>query len=431
MEKNILASQPDSPHTVVYTSGTTGEQKGVLIRNLNISSMVARTKSHLLGIQPILVAYLPLSHILQRTSLYRRLFSGYTMAFPLSVERLKDAITDLRPHAFATVPRVLEKMRDRIFERVKKASSVQQKIFQWGLQTGKTYIQAKLTQKLTFKLRFQYFFSDFLVGRKVRKGLGNRIHFLGCGGAPLHKDVELFFWGFGIKIFQGYGLTESTAPASGNLPKNIKLGTVGKAMPGMKIKIASDGEILLQGESVFKEYYKNPIATKEAFEDGWFKTGDLGEMDEDGYLKIVGRKKELIITSGGKNVAPAPIEAEIRTVLGVGEVMLIGNNKPYLSTLIFLEPDAPFEKTLELIQHAITCYNLNHANFEKIRRMAVIAKELRIEDGEITATLKVRRGNVARRYSKIIEDLYSGKNNLIEFRTDPLSKISSAKQARA
>ncbi|MGB4704599.1 MAG: long-chain fatty acid--CoA ligase [Candidatus Saccharicenans sp.] len=419
--------KPEDEASLIYTSGTTGEPKGVILTHHNFISNVKTCVAMFdISYRDTVLSFLPLSHVLERMVMFSYLYAGATVAFAESVDTVAQNLLEVRPHIMVSVPRVFEKIYARVMDNVLSSSTLKKKIFFWALKIGRKYAQKDLAgEKIPAILRFKRKIAHRLVFSKIIERTGGRVRFFISGGAPLAKDIAEFFYALGLVIYEGYGLTETAPVLAVNRPGALKFGTVGPPIPEVEIKIAPDGEILARGPNVMKGYYKKEEATREAFEGGWFHTGDIGYLDEDGFLVINDRKKDLIVTSGGKNVAPQPIENLLKTSPYISTVVVIGDRRRFISALVV--PN--FEKLEELarsrgisfssrqelvrnpeivafVQAEIDRLTGNLASYEKIKKIALLDRDLEIEKGEITPTLKVRRATVENRYRELIESLY-------------------------
>jgi long-chain acyl-CoA synthetase len=426
------AATPDQLATLVYTSGTTGNPKGAMLTHGNITSNVAAVRNYI-AMMPgdIALSILPLSHILERMTDFVYLYKGGTIAYAESVVKVPENLQEIRPHYFAAVPRLFEKMRARIMENVAAAPPARQKIFHWALGVAEQRLPYRVEGKpMPFGLKMKSAIADKLVFKKISERLGGRVRYVMSGGAPLSAELGAFFIGAGVDILEGYGLTETSPVIAVNRPDKRRIGTVGPIAPGIEVKIAADGEILSRGPHIMKGYWNNPEATAQAIDpDGWFHTGDIGEIDSDGFLKITDRKKDIIINAYGKNIAPQPIEALLKSSPYVGTPVLIGDRRKYLSALIVpnfekLERDAASlgvqfatredlvgnDKVKSLIQDELNRFNKNLDRQEKIRRFALLSRDFTIEEDEITPSLKVKRKVIDKKYKQVIDELYADEN---------------------
>jgi long-chain acyl-CoA synthetase len=423
----VARVKPGDEATLIYTSGTTGVPKGVILTHDNLVSNI-KTASDLIEFteKDTALSFLPLSHILERMVMFTYMYKGCTVAFAESVEAVAQNLLEVRPHIMVSVPRVFEKIYTKVMDQVLASPSLRRKIFFWALKVGKAYGAAKLAGKpVSGGLRFRHSIAAKLVFSKIIAKTGGRVRFFVSGGAPLSKDIAEFFYAIGLVILEGYGLTETSPLLSINTFEHIRLGTVGKPGPGIDIKIASDGEILARGPNIMKGYYKKEAETREVLEGGWFHTGDIGQFDADGFLVITDRKKDLIITSGGKNIAPQPIENMLKTSPYITNGVVIGDRKRFIAALVV--PD--FDKLQEYARtQGIAFSSLDDlcrdrrivgflkaevdratpllASYERIKKIAVLPRDFEIERGEITPSLKVRRAIVTAEYQALIDAMY-------------------------
>jgi long-chain acyl-CoA synthetase len=428
-EKRADTRKADDLATLIYTSGTTGEPKGAMLLQSNFVSNVLAC-AQLLPLPPTTVAlsFLPLSHVLERMAEYLYYHFGVTIAYAESIDKLKDNLGEVNPHMFAAVPRVYEKVYGRIMDNVSKAPVPRQKLFARAMDVGRQVL-AQRAQKKTpdVLLALQHFVFDRIVFHKIRALLGSRFRYCISGGAPLSKELAEFFWAAGVEIYEGYGLTETSPVIAVNYPGAWRLGTVGRILPGVESKIAPDGEILTRGPHVMKGYFGKPEATSEAIDtDGWFHTGDVGKIDEDGFLAITDRKKEIIVNANGKNVAPAPIEGFLKGNPYISLPVIIGDRRKYLSCLIVpnfeklaewaqrnglgslsMESLAKEPRVLDLYQKGVDEWNTGKSHEQQIVRFAVLPHDLTIEGGELTPTLKVKRRIIDQKFKAVVDALYA------------------------
>lgn len=410
LEKSILQTSLDSPHTIVFTSGTTDLPKGVLLNNRNFVSVILKLKIRIWGFSPKMLMHLPFSHVLQRTALYRRLTSGFISVYPEKTHKIESQISEIPTHILVTVPRVLEKLQKRFLKKMEELPQFFKRVTQWALEVNLHWLRFWNKTK-PFAFRFFHWVALFILNRFRKTIFGSRLRVIACGGAPLDESLERFYWAIGIKLFQGYGLTETTAPISVNTPKTFRFGTVGKPLKGIDVKIGEGEEILIRGESVFSEYFNNPKATQEALRDGWFHTGDLGEMDDDGFLKIKGRKKDLIVLSTGKKVVPTPIEFYFQKIPGVEEACVIGDGYPYLCAILFVLDRNHMNKIKLKLEEKRQEYNKDKAHFEKVQKIGVVPEIPSVENLGLTPTLKLRRQAILKRFQSLIQELYEQPND--------------------
>ncbi|MYF98257.1 long-chain fatty acid--CoA ligase [Candidatus Poribacteria bacterium] len=415
--------------TIIYTSGTTGNPKGVMLTHANFISNYNAAKS-LIDVTEtdVLLSFLPLSHVFERLGgHYVPLFSGAKVAYAESTFTVAQNMQDVSPTVMLSVPRLYETMYDRVLRAVQAGSSLKQKIFHWGVSVGSA-VSSKIQQggKPSAILKLKQSIADKLVFAKLKAATGGRLRFFVSGGAALPKSIAEFFHAAGILILEGYGLTETSPIISMNHPDKWKFGTVGAPIPGIEVKIAEDGEIITRGPHVMKGYFNNEEATSESIDsDGWFYTGDIGIIDENGFIQITDRKKNIIVLSNGKNVAPQPIESQLVQSSFINQIMLVGNERKNIAALIVPNFEAlkswasengvdttelsELLKTREvqqLIQSEIRERLTDFADFEQVRRFALLEKEFSQEEDEMTPTLKLKRNVIIEKYSDVIEDMY-------------------------
>jgi len=421
----------DDLATIIYTSGTTGVPKGVMLTHRNlVSNIIAAGDVFQLRDSDIALSFLPLSHVFERTVLYIYLWRGVTVSFARGVETVSEDIKEVRPTIVTAVPRLFERIYGTINKRVAEAKPIQQKIFQRAIKVGRRYAQ-KLDQRESISplLALEYRLLDRLVFTKWREAIGGRLRFFVSGGAALPSDLATIFLGAGIPILQGYGLTETSPVVSFNRPDNNRIGTIGQPIPGVKVKVAADGELLVQGDCVMRGYYLMPEETSQVIReeaDGiWFHTGDIGTIEADDFIRITDRKKDLIKTSLGKYIAPQPIENMIRAIPMVEQVIVIGNARKFPVALIVpnfdalavfarnngLPSTAPQDlvrepSIIEYFKKSIDRTTRELASHEKIKKIALLEQEFSIEGGELTPTLKVRRKFVEEKHHEVIDALY-------------------------
>ncbi len=429
IETEIDRIKPNDMLTLIYTSGTTGVPKGVMLSHNNIltNTRYLTEQSGAIDENDVLLSFLPLSHILERTAgYYMTIRNGALMAFADSIEKVPENMAEIRPTVMVSVPRLFEKIYHRIFENAHQMSPVKRSLFHWAVDIGKKYVAATFIDKQPQTLlNLKYALADRLIFSKIRARFGGNMKLFCSGGAPLDKTINEFFWVIGIPIFEGYGLTETSPALSFNNFEHIRFGSVGFALAETEFKIAEDGEILVKGPQVMLGYYNNPTATAEAIQDGWFKTGDIGHID-DGFVFITDRKKELIITAAGKNIAPQPIENELKMDKYVSSAFVYGDRKPYLTALIVpnmermlefakeqhlhyfeMEDLVRNEHVQKLFEQRLTDINSRLAQYETIKKFELLAHDFSIEGGELTPTLKLRRKIIYEKYKHRLEDLYS------------------------
>ncbi len=433
IEAIIDQVKPEDILTLIYTSGTTGVPKGVMLSHNNIltNTEYLTKQSGAIDQDDVLLSFLPLSHILERTAgYYMTIRNGALMAFADSIEKVAENMAEIRPTVMVCVPRLFEKIYHRIFENAHQMPAVKKNLFHWAVEVGKKYIAATYINKQpSTLLNMQYALADRLVFSKIRAKFGGNMKLFCSGGAPLDKTINEFFWVIGIPIFEGYGLTETSPALSFNNFEHIRFGSVGVALEKTEFKIAEDGEILVRGPQIMLGYYNDPVATAEAIQDGWFKTGDIGHIEDD-FVFITDRKKELIITAGGKNIAPQPIENELKMDKYVSSAFVYGDRKPYLTALIVpnlerlleiakekhihyyeLDDLVMHEPVQKLFEHRLADINSRLAPYETIKKFVLIPHDFSIEGGELTPTLKLRRKVIYEKYKHRIEDMYIDHSN--------------------
>ncbi|PYQ60506.1 MAG: long-chain fatty acid--CoA ligase [Acidobacteria bacterium] len=428
-EARARSIQPDDLATFIYTSGTTGTPKGVMLTHRNVASNVSSGLSVLhIERKYMALSFLPLSHSFERTVDYCYFLEGCSIAYAESVAAVATNMVEVKPHVFVSVPRVYEKVYSRVQEGVAAGSPIKQKLFAWAVGLGRLALPYRLKhQSPPGFLGLQLALADKLVFSKIKARLGGRFELAISGGAPLGRDIAEFFWGAGIPIYEGYGLSETSPVISVNTRENVKMGTVGQPIPGVEVRIAEDGEILCKGPNIMKGYWHMEKETAETIDtEGWFHTGDIGEIDPEGFLRITDRKKELIINAYGKNVAPAPIENSLKGSRFIGQAVVIGDRRKFLSALLVpdfeaLKPWAEKQgvhaadneqlvadrQVRELIAHEVAAVNAHLAGFEKIVAWELLPNEFTLETGEITPTLKVKRRVINQKYGSIIDRLYA------------------------
>ena len=418
----------DTLATIIYTSGTTGEPKGVMLSHGNVMSNINDVDAVVkLDSEDEALSFLPLSHAFERTAVMLFLYKGLTVTFAESLETIARDLQRVKPTVMTGVPRVFEKLHAKIYATVAESPLLRQKLFHWAIGVGQAVAQAQLAgRSVSWSTRVQEPLADRLVLSKVRGRLGGRIRFLVSGSAPLSVEVAEFLFAIGIPVLEGYGLTETAPVLTVNPEGKQKLGTVGVAVPQVTLRIADDGEILARGPNIMTGYYRKQSETDAAIQDGWFHTGDIGRLDDEGYLTITDRKKELIITASGKNIAPNSIEASLKRSPLVSEAMLVGDRRPYIVALLVPDLDAlklraptvkPGEASLEDIvglPHVVRLFgdivdNVNEelARHEQIKRWAILPTQFSIASGELTPTLKLKRRVVVEHWSSVIDQLYT------------------------
>jgi long-chain acyl-CoA synthetase len=413
--------------TFIYTSGTTGPPKGCVISHGNYRAMLDMVvaKNVLGGSDDITYLFLPLAHSFALLVQFGSFELGATLAFwerdPL---RILANLTEVKPTYFPSVPRIFEKIYTAATAAVEKEGGLRKRIFDWSIATGKRYREAERAGGAGPLLRLQHALADRLVLAKIRNLFGGRLEVAVSGAAPINPEILRFFDAAGVLVLEGWGMTETSTAATIATPDDFKFGTIGKPFPGVEVKIADDGEILVKGPNVFQGYYKNDAATRETIVDGWLHTGDIGEFDAEGYLKITGRKKDIIITAGGKNITPANLEAEIKQHPMVSQCVVIGDRRPFLVAVLTLDPEeaAKFaeEKGVDVatlhtddrmrasIQAHLDQVNQRFARVEQVKKFEILPRDFSQEGGELTPSMKVKRNVVADKYADEVEALYAG-----------------------
>ena len=427
VERRWKAVDPEDLATLIYTSGTTGNPKGVMLSHRNLVSNIEGIRDFL-NIEPGTrdLQFLPMCHSFGRMEVLGFMMYRGVVTFAESIEKIVDNFKEVRPQVFITVPRLLEKVHAKIMGGVESGSAVKKTLFSWAFGVGTKAARARMEKRpLPLALKIQFGLADKLVFSKIKGALGGELEYLVYGAAPLAPEIEQFFAATGLSILGAYGLTETSPGLTGNLPDDFKLGTVGKPWADTEIRIAEDGEILARGPQIMKGYWNNEEATREVLdEEGWFATGDIGEVDSDGFVKITDRKKDLIITAGGKNVAPQNIENFLKMDEAVEQVAVIGDRRKYLTALIvpnfeWLESFAR-DKGIVGARSAIVASpvvrqeyerrlaekNKSLAKYETIKTFALLSEEFTVENNMFTPTLKVRRKNVMAHYKDLIESMY-------------------------
>ncbi len=414
--------EPDDLATLIYTSGTTGTPKGVMLTHGNIASNLnVSLNMYEFDKNDLCISFLPLSHVTARHLDYALFNAGVPLAYCPVIEELPQVMKEVHPTIIVAVPRVYEKVYSQVQN---KAHGIKRKLIHWALSVGaanrETVLLGEMPTSFSWKL------ADKLVFSKIREGLGGRARIFVSGGAPLGKEIATWYADIGIRIHEGYGLTETSPVIAVNNPVNHRLGTVGKPMPNVEVKIADDGELLVRGPSIFTGYWQMPEETAAVFEDGWFKTGDIAHLDQDGYLSITDRKKDLIKTSGGKFIAPQPIENSLKVNQYIGEAALLGDRRRFPAVLIIPSFDdlenwarahsVKFGSRQELVKShqvqklyegIVDELNINLAQFEKLKKVLVVPDELSIAAGTLTPSMKLRRRNLTDRYKKEIDAIYA------------------------
>ena len=419
--------RPEDLASIIYTSGTTGIPKGVMLTHANFVSNIQSLRS----VIPFLVSddilsFLPLSHVLERMCMFAFISQGCTINFAENIETVADNLVEIRPTIMVSVPRLFEKIYARVIDNVLSGSFLKRKIFFWAVKTGKKVSRLKQTQKkLSVRLKLQYSLAEKLVFSKILERTGGRIRYFVSGGAPLSRDIAEFFHALGLLIVEGYGLTETSPVVTCNNLDEYKFGSVGKPIPGVSVTFAEDGEIWVKGPNVMQGYYKMKEETQAVFSDGWLKTGDIGYQDEDGFVFITDRKKDLIVTAGGKNIAPQVIENRVKNNPYISQVVVVGARRKFISAVVVphfekLESIARDKnisftsisdlvrkkEAIDFIMEEINRLTSDLAPFEQIKKITLLDRELDESEGEVTPTLKIRRHVIEKKYQDLIDALY-------------------------
>ena len=420
--------EEDDLFTYIYTSGTTGPPKGCMISHRNYYAMVAvvdRLPSFT-GPEDTMLLYLPLAHNFGRLMHLSGAYVGYAIAFLPDPLQAAAALPQVKPTVFPSVPRVYEKVHTAVVAKFDAETGAKRKLIDWALGVGRQVSELRRAGKpVPPVLAFKHRLADRLVYAKVKERLGGRLRLAISGGAPLSPEIAEFFHAIDILLVEGYGLTECTTAASTNTHEAFRFGTVGRALPGTEVKLADDGELLIRSETVFQGYFKEPEATAEVLgDDGWLRSGDIAEIDDDGFITITDRKKDIIVTAGGKNVAPQNLENDLKASKFVSQAMVVGDRQPYIAALITLDPDAlpawaaerglstdmavlaGTDEVRELVQGIVDEVNAERSRFEQIKRFAILPREFTLEHDEITPTLKLKRKIVLEHFAKEVESLY-------------------------
>lgn len=428
LSDRIATLNPETMLTYIYTSGTTGPPKGAMLTHGN-AVFIAETCAAMDMVKNTdhSLSFLPLAHALERVVFYMSMKVGGLVSYAENLYKVAENLPEVRPTVLVGVPRVYEKIYEKILAAVEAGSPTKKKIFHWAVEVGKEYSELFHRGKpIPTALKIKNKIADTLVFKKIRAVTGGKIRWLGSGGAPLTEEVNSFFNAIGMQMIQAYGLTETSAPAIITPVNQVRVGRVGKRMPGVDCEIAPDGEIIIRGPNVFKGYFKNPQATAEVFDGDWFKSGDLGEFDDEGYLKITGRKKDLIITAGGKNITPQKLESLYSTIPLVSQVVIAGDGKKYLSAIFSLNREelasfvaekgitpaggVPLDHHPEVIariEQDVKEVNKNLPGYEAIKKFKIVPHEFTVESGELTPTMKVKKKVVLERYRSLVDEMYT------------------------
>lgn len=427
LESRIAAQQRDSIATIIYTSGTTGRPKGCELTHDNFLGLaenaIAKLNDVLGKDHASTLLFLPLAHVFARFIEVLAVASGRRMGHSADIANILDDFQDFRPTFILAVPRVFEKIYNKANETA--VAGGKGKIFAKASETAIAWSEGQDSGSVPLKVKVMHAVFDKLVYSTLRAKMGNQVEYAVSGGAPLGTRLGHFFRGIGVTILEGYGLTETTAPATVNVPEKVKIGTVGPPLPGVSIQIADDGEILIKGLNILRGYHDNEAATLEALQDGWFRTGDLGELDEDGYLKITGRKKEILVTAGGKNVAPGVLEDRLRAHPIISQCLVVGDGKPFIGALVTLDEEMlpgwaannglgsltveqarTNETVLAEIQGAVDEANKAVSKAESIRKFSILEEDFTEDNGTLTPSMKLKRNVIMRDFEDEVESLY-------------------------
>ena len=411
VRKAAAQVDPDDLFTYIYTSGTTGPPKGCMIRHRNYYAMVAVVDEleDFLVAEDIMLLYLPLAHNFGRLMHLNGAYSGMTIAFCSDPYAVAEALPHVRPTILPSVPRVYEKIHSAVTAAFAGETGLKRRIIEWALHVGRR-VSGLRQQNVPMPtlLRVQHRLADRLVYSKVKARLGGNLRIGISGGAPLAKDIAEFFHALDILILEGYGLTECTSAATVNRPTKFRFGTVGSALPNTELRLAEDSELLIRGPTVFAGYYKDGEATREAIDaDGWLHSGDIAQIDEDGFVTITDRKKDIIVTAGGKNVAPQNLENALKMSPLVSQALVVGDRRPYVAALITLESGVDRDEAEEKVGALVEGVNRELSRFERIKRFAILPRDFSADEGEITPTLKLKRRVCEEHFAAEIEALYS------------------------
>ena len=410
----------DDLFTYIYTSGTTGPPKGCMILHRNyyeMATVVDKMEKSFVGPEDTLLLYLPLAHNYGRLIHLQAIHVGYTLAFCRDPLKVGEAMLAVRPTTFPSVPRVYEKVHTAVVAGLADAHGVKGKLGRWAIEVGRDVSRRRQAgEPIPRSLALRHRIADRLVYSKIKARMGGRLRLANSGGAPLSREVMELFAAFDVPIYEGYGLTECTCACSVNRPDAFKFGTVGKALPGTEVRLAEDGELEMRGETIFAGYYKDPEATREVFSaDGWLRTGDIAEIDEDGFITITDRKKDILVTAGGKNIAPQNLENDLKASRYVSQAIVLGDRRPYVAALLTLDQEELAKWRAEggddvgaLVQGIVDEVNEHRSRYEQIKRFEVLPRDFSADEGEITPTLKLKRRVVQEHFADAIALLYPG-----------------------
>ncbi len=435
VEKRRRAAGLADLATIIYTSGTTGKPKGCELTHRGFVELSRNAKIELpevLWEGTSTLLFLPLAHVFARFIQVIAVHAGVKVGHQPDAKNVAPAMASFHPNFLLAVPRVFEKVFNSAEQ--KAAAGGKGKIFQQAVDVAIAWSKANEAGKVPAGLSLKHKIFDALVYKKLRAAMGGQVRFAVSGGAPLGERLGHFYRAIGLTVLEGYGLTETTAPATIGRPSKVKIGKVGYALPGTSVRIADDGEVLLGGYNILRGYWRNPEATAEAIQDGWFHTGDIGELDDDGFLAITGRKKELLVTAGGKNVAPAPMEDPLRANPLIGQAVVIGDQRPFIAALISLDSEmlpiwlannggdkslsvaqaAQSPLVLAEVQKAVDSVNATVSKAESIRKFSIIQTELTEESGHLTPSLKIKRAQVLKDFSPVVDEIYGTGPSTVE-----------------
>ena len=432
IRRRAATVRPDDLATLIYTSGTTGDPKGVMLTHANLGSNIetcAKEIFSLLGPTDSVLSFLPLCHVFERMGgEFVMLKRGVTIAYAESFDKVPQNLLEIKPTILISVPRLYEKIMARVREKVAAAPPLRQRLFAFAETTGRAVFEASQRgESVSPWLGLKHSIAEALVLKTVRAGLGGEVRIAVSGGAALPKEIGMFFGSMGLPILEGYGLTETSPVVAVNTPRNHRQGSVGKVIDGVEVMIAGDGEICVRGPNIMRGYFNKPEATAEVIDrNGYFHTGDIGRLDEDGYLYITDRKKDLIVTSAGKNIAPQPIENILKTHPLMAEVVMVGNGHNFPTALVVPNFEAlgraaaaagvanasrealiADPRVIEIVEQAIASMSKDFAQYEKIKKITLLPKEFTIDAGELTPTLKVKRRVVEAKYKDLIDRMYA------------------------
>ncbi|MGZ8741162.1 MAG: AMP-dependent synthetase/ligase [Gaiellaceae bacterium] len=428
LDEAAAAVNEDDLFTFIYTSGTTGPPKGCMIRHRNYYAM-ASVIDHLplyVREEDLMLLYLPLAHNFGRLMHLTGAYVGYTIAFLPDPLQTADALQQVRPTVLPSVPRVYEKIHGAIVSAIDETAGPRRRLADWSMSVGRRVSKLEEAgRKVPLTLRTQHRLADRIVFAKIRKRLGGRLRTPISGGAPLAQEIAEFFDGVGIRILEGYGLTECTTAATTNTPERWRFGTVGPALPGFELAVAEDGELLIRSDTVFAGYFKDPDATAAVLDpDGWLHSGDIAEIDADGFVKITDRKKDILVTAGGKNIAPQNLENDLKASRFVSQAVVVGDRKPYVAALITLDPVemgkwaaerditggmdvlARDPRVHDLVQGIVDDVNRERSRFEQLKRFTILPRDFTMEHDEVTPTLKLKRRVVMEHFADDVDELY-------------------------